>query len=169
VTASAGTARPLGVAKATSVPVESSHNRAQLGIGRPAQLTLTHACPRGNPVADWHSFDLAFSNGEFRAGFTLAIPIRSLTSFRDQLISLNRDLRGHARLDAVEGELTLRGEVDKRGHTMWTGELAYPGGIWKARLEFEFEDDQTALPEIIKQLQALIAETQDESRCPSRS
>ena len=79
---------------------------------------------------------------------------------------MDRDLRGNATLDAIEGELTLRAEADKRGHITWMGELRYPGGVWKARLEFELEDDQTSLSQIIRQLQTLLAEAKSESRAP---
>ena len=161
-------ARPFA-SRRELVAVKFSHDRARLSIGRPAQLVLTHDCPAGasidgSPPAQWHHFKVAFSNGEYTADFSFDTWISGLVSFHDQLVSLNRDLTGSANWDTVEHEMDLRGEIDKLGHVKWTGELRYPGGIWKARLEFWFEDDQTSLSDVIRQVRALIAEAGDESK-----
>jgi hypothetical protein len=153
--------------------VNLSDDRARVSIGRPPHLTLTHACPIGaspsvNPPPEWHRFDLVFSNDEFSAAFIFETSIAHLESFHDELVLFNRDLNGYVSMDTVEGELSLRGEVDKRGHILWTGELRYPGGVWKARLEFEFDDDQTSLPKIIRQVHAILAEANDEAKTTTR-
>jgi hypothetical protein len=76
---------------------------------------------------------------------------------------MHRTLRGTAELETLENDLRIEATVDKLGHIFWEGFVGgYHGGPDEARLQFHFTDDQTSLPVIIEQLEALVAEANGE-------
>ena len=146
--------------------------RAKLCIGRPVQLFLKHACPNGTRLypADglgWHRFELAFDNGAIGANVEFDTWLTSFQAFRDELISLDRHVKGKATLSTTECDFRLEGEADKLGHITWNARVRHPGPIPEAILEFWLRDDQTSRGAIIAQVELLIAEGLEEPSPPS--
>ena len=169
-TSSDAIALVCGAAPDTGVPTAESGrlvnetivDRARVSIGRPRCLRITHSggcrIHSAGALSEWHRFDAAFESDSFRATVCLEMPIAFLVSFREELVALNRDIRGSAKLETVERDLMLMGEVDKLGHIEWTGSLCYPSSIPESTLTFTIQDDQTSLAGIIAQVDALVTE-----------
>lgn len=144
--------------------------RPRLEIGRPPVLVLTHACrqpinPHGEPAGEiWHRFEASFNGGNFHANVSADCMIREFVPFRDELMALNRDLCGTAKLETVEDDFALTATMDKLGHISWEGHvgLIRPWEPSDARLEFYLTDDQTSLPKLIAQLDEIIADANQE-------
>jgi hypothetical protein len=149
-------------------------DRAQLCIGQPSQLSLSHACPSATHLypedgLEWHRFSLVFENGVFRANLKLDTWLSSFLSFRDELIALNKSLKGKATLSTTECDLRLEAAVDKLGHITWNGRLRYPGPEPVSALDFSLNDDQTSINALIAQVETVIAEARSEPDPPIQS
>jgi hypothetical protein len=142
------------------MPAES----AVLHIGRPTRFTLTHGRCELHSSAGLHRFEAVFTRYDFHARALIDTEIGPLLSFRDAFDALYRNLNGQAVLLTHEMDLRLEATVNKLGHVFWTGEVGfgYSGGTDSARYTFWIEDDQTSLPGILDQLNAIIEEAQAE-------
>lgn len=152
--------------------------RIMRGIARRTSLrwttleTFSEPCvsERDSPISadglGWHRFALTFENRAISANLMLDTWLTSFLSFRDELLALNRDVKGKATLSTTEGDLRLEGEVDKLGHITWNGRLRYPGPEPESILEFRLSDDQTSLAAIISQVESIVAEANSEPDPP---
>jgi hypothetical protein len=141
-------------------------SRAELRVGRHTPLVLTHDChgyvERGHGDPAWHRFHVTFAGFGFKADFFLETWLMPLIAFRDGLARLSRDLAGGAKLETLEHELKLQGHIDKLGHILWVADLFQHPSRREAHLHFELEDDQTSLPGLIAQLDAMIESARNE-------
>jgi len=113
-----------------------------------------------------HRFELAFTEDDLQAKAVIDTEIEPLLPFRDALVVLNRDLAGEASLKTYEGDLTLKAEVNKRGAVFWAGTIGFgfSGGGCGAQLKFWIEHDQTSLPLMLEELNAIIEDAKNEER-----
>lgn len=93
-------------------------------------------------------------------GFIGQIPARfhtwDLQKFRDELSQLYEKLEGEALLSTVEGWITSTCKGDGLGHISLVGGATDEMGNGD-RLNFEFKMDQTFLPDILSQLDDVLA------------
>jgi hypothetical protein len=136
-----------------------------LRIGRPTRFTLTHGRCDLQSTAGLHRFEAVFTAYDFNARARIDIELEPFRLFREALIALSQDLNGVAALETIESELKLEATVNKLGHVFWAGSVGfgYTGGSQSAQYHFWIEDDQTSLPIILSQLNAVIEEAQAES------
>ena len=135
-------------------------------IGQPAAFVLTHGRCDLHAIKSFHRFEVAFTEDDFQAKAVIDTEIGPLLPFRDALAALNRDLTGEALLKTYEGDLTLKAEVNKRGHVFWAGTMGFgfSGGSRGAQLHFWIEHDQTSLPLMLEQLNAIIEDAESEEQ-----
>jgi hypothetical protein len=137
---------------------------AVLRIGRPTRFTLTHARCDLQSTAGLHRFEVVFTRHDIHARAVIDTGIEPFLSFREALTRLYRDLNGEAVLWTHEMDLRLEATVNKLGHVSWTGIVGfgYSGGGDSAQYSFWIDDDQTSLPIILDQLNAIVEEAQGE-------
>ena len=107
--------------------------------------------------ANWLNAHLKALIPGFEVSFDLDILTVNIQSFMHELKKMHKTLTGSAELSAVEGEIHLRGTISKTGHIIWETGLTYPTGIG-AKLSFEFESNQSYLPQLISELDAVLKE-----------
>ena len=95
----------------------------------------------------------------FQAKFSEGLHLSELHSFSQDLKRLYSELEGIARLVAMEGFLDLKAEIDNRGRIHWSVELSHPVGSGnEARLQFAMHSDQSYLPALLDQIEAVLTE-----------
>jgi hypothetical protein len=82
-----------------------------------------------------------------------------LEFFSQSLVPLYESLVGKAELAPVEGQLSLVLSGNGRGAITVSG-FALARAAFGSKLQFEFELDQTYLPSVIAELQALLAKSE---------
>lgn len=93
----------------------------------------------------------------FQVKFSEGLHLSELHGFYQDLKRLYSELEGTARLDAMEGFLDLKAEVDSQGHIHWSVEIAHPVGSGnEARLQFVMDSDQSYLPALLDQIEAVL-------------
>ena len=85
------------------------------------------------------------------------IGIVDLIDFRAALGTVYDTLRGTASLDTLDPLLSLGLSVDHLGHLLWDVTVVDPARAHPAQLSFRFESDQTYLPNVLTQLDAILA------------
>jgi hypothetical protein len=93
------------------------------------------------------SIQSAVWTGKLRAVFMAG----ELRRFGAEIEKLYLELKGKAELRPMDGFLEMTFEGDGRGHVLVTGTACHQNGAG-TRLEFEFELDQTQLPNIARAL-----------------
>ena len=136
-----------------------------ISIGELSKLSLTHGPCHLHSKGSLHHFEVAFSNKDLQTTALVDTELEPFLSFREELGRLNRDLKGQAVLRTWEGDLELLAQIDKQGHVLWTGKVGFgfSGGGYGAQAQFWIGDDQTSLPSVLKQLDALIEDARAES------
>ena len=92
----------------------------------------------------------------FRADFTASLNLSELVDLHEQILLMRTTLQGRAELKAWDGWIDLKAELDRTGHVLWSVDIAYPTGSPGARLQFEINNDQTYLPDILNQLNTVL-------------
>lgn len=92
----------------------------------------------------------------FQAAFSNELTLGELQGFHQDLKRLHAELKGTARLRAIEGFLDVTAEMDTQGHIHWTVELADVNSGSYARLAFEMNADQSYLPALLEQIEAAL-------------
>ena len=100
--------------------------------------------------------DIQLSAGGFRGGYQASLRSEEFQAFLAEVEVLGDSLEGTAAFSTIEGQLALTLAGDGKGHVRVTGEAQDEPGIGN-RLHFEFEIDQTRLPEICRSLEHLLA------------
>ncbi len=88
----------------------------------------------------------------FRAEIRPWFESRDFVAFETPLRKLYESLEGEAKLDPLEGQLVLTMNARTGGHILVKGEAR---SDWDNRLTFEFEMDQSYLPETLRVLHAM--------------
>lgn len=95
----------------------------------------------------------------FQAKFSEGLHLSELHGFYQDLKRLYSELEGTARLNAMEGFLDLKAEMDAQGHIHWSVEISHPVGSGnEARLQFAMHSDQSYLPVLLDQIEAVLEE-----------
>ena len=151
---------------AAKVPVVADTDQREFCIGTEPKLTVTHACDgyveRGYGDPRWHRFHVKSSGFGFNADFFVETWLMPFVRFKERLATVNDELQGELKLETIEHDLQLQGRIDKSGHINWTAALFQPAGEWRAQLHLTLEDDQTSLPILIAQVDAIIKEAENE-------
>ncbi|MCZ2259936.1 WapI family immunity protein [Sporosarcina sp. G11-34] len=79
-----------------------------------------------------------------------------LRDFVNELKLMNRQLKGRAELNNLEGYIYFGCDMNNVGQITWAGEACYPAG-YGAVLNFEFKSNQSYLDSLIKELDAILA------------
>jgi hypothetical protein len=140
-------------------------DKPHLRLGRHTKFVLSHTCSdlnAGERAYMWHHFQCTFTSSALNAHVSFDTIVDSFVSFRDDLARVSRELRGNAQLTTLESDLRLEASIDKLGHIRWSGMLRHPGPVPEETLEFWIEDDQTSLSRIIAELDAIIADAQND-------
>ena len=78
-----------------------------------------------------------------------------LERFASELKQMYSTLKGKSTLQPLEGAISLQAEVNKAGFVFWAGKMIYPSGGVNV-LKFELINDQTYLPDLIMELDAIL-------------
>ncbi len=106
--------------------------------------------------ANWISAGIRMEVGAFRAHVAASLRREDFPPLRDGLKELNVSLSGQVRFTTIEEWLEIEITGDGRGHLAARGYVVEePGG--RNRLEFELKFDQTQLPRLIAELDAIVA------------
>ncbi len=93
----------------------------------------------------------------FQAAFNGEMELPELQAFYQGLQQLYAELRGAAHLNTRERFLELTAEINSRGHIHWSVRLADTSGSANmARLTFEMRSDQSYLPALLAQIEAVL-------------
>jgi hypothetical protein len=87
----------------------------------------------------------------FQGKATPSLQTWDLSAFLKELIALNQTLTGTATINPIEDQLSLSVECDKQGHVTVSGYLL-DTSMYRYRLTFTFEIDQTFLTQTIQDL-----------------
>ena len=64
---------------------------------------------------------------------------------------MHNTLNGEARLESMEGEISIVATIDKFGHVNYRVGLRHPSGEWHTDMQLELENDQTILSKVAKE------------------
>ena len=104
---------------------------------------------------NWIACDIQIAAGGFRGGFHADLRSEEFQAFLGELESLSQALEGSAAFSTLEGQLAFSLTGDDQGHVSVKGEAVDQAGIGN-RLHFEFDIDQTSLPQICQALEHLL-------------
>ena len=92
----------------------------------------------------------------FKADFTDQVHLGDVVRFYEEVMRMHATLAGEATLAMMEEYLTVTGTLDVRGGLDWSAMLAQPFRR-DNRLQFTFRADQSYLPDLIQQLESVLA------------
>ncbi|CAH1191241.1 conserved hypothetical protein [Candidatus Nitrotoga sp. BS] len=129
---------------------ESAHERVEVTVlGYERQ-------PSGDYQDDnWLTVEVSLAVGGFRGRFQASFLTAEITEFRDQLVALNKSLKGEAKLVTIETQLLLSLTGNGRGGISLKGEAWDQPGVGN-QLAFGLNLDQTHLANTLQQLDAAI-------------
>jgi len=131
-----------------------------LGESKHERVEVTVSGYERQPSGDYHddnwlTVEVSLVVGGFRGRFQASFLTAELTEFRDQLVALNKSLKGEAKLATMETQLLLSLTGNGRGGISLKGEAWDQPGIGN-RLAFGFNLDQTHLANTLRELDAVI-------------
>lgn len=124
----------------------------ELGNSEKAQISISKI---SHSSEDWFEFEITIKAGKFTSTINAFMQNRDLLSFRTQLVKLNKNLKGEAKLQPLEEQFTLKLKGNGLGQIEVTGK-AFEYAAYGNCLDFEFELDQTYLPDSIDSLDTLL-------------
>ena len=104
---------------------------------------------------NWITCDVHVAAGGFSGSFQADLRSEEFKAFLGEMESLAQTLEGTATLTTMEGQIALSLTGDGEGHARVQGEAVDEAGSGN-RLHFEFEIDQTSLPQICKALETVL-------------
>jgi hypothetical protein len=102
----------------------------------------------------WLNCAISIKAGAWSGVYSAELRTPDFPSFRKQVERLQRDPAATATFDTLEGQLTLQLVGDRRGHIDVRG-TAIDSVATRNQLVFEFEMDQSYLPELLKELELI--------------
>ena len=93
----------------------------------------------------------------FTAAYKCSMRTDEFEQFHQKLDFMHRCLKGTAALVTMEDGIALDGEINGRGAIAWEGCLRYPCGSF-SELKFRFDSDQSYIPEMLSELEAILQE-----------
>lgn len=107
--------------------------------------------------ANWISAGIRVEVGAFKGHVAASLRREDFPVLRDGLKKLYAELTGQAKFTTMEEWIELEISGDGRGHLAARGFVI--DSLWgKNRLEFELQFDQTQLPRLIGELDAIVAQ-----------
>jgi hypothetical protein len=113
-----------------------------------------------SPTGDYHddnwlTVKIEVHAGGFRGKANAAILSSELEQFVSEVRPLCETLRGLAKFETLEGQLSLSLTGDGKGHIELTGEVLDQAGIGN-RLRFTLQIDQSQLGQSLRELESVI-------------
>jgi hypothetical protein len=105
---------------------------------------------------NWLAVEVRVRAGGFRGKAAASILTWELAEFASKLRPLCKTLKGSAKFETLEEQLSLRLTGDGKGHVELKGEVADQPGIGN-RLHFALEFDQSQLGASIRELEKVIS------------
>lgn len=118
-------------------------------------LTRTHPTSLDFWDGNWIDSNIKVVIPGYSVHFPAHLRTDELRDFLYELKSMNRTLKGSAVLNNLDHYIHIESEINNLGHINWKGETCYPAG-YGARLNFEFQSNQSYLHKIIKELEAIL-------------
>jgi hypothetical protein len=110
----------------------------------------------GEADANWIACEVEIVSGGLRAGFRADLRSEEFQAFLDETEALRAGGQGVASFSTMEGQLAISLIADARGHVGVDGDARDAPGS-DNRLHFNFEIDQTSLPDVCRSLEVLLA------------
>jgi hypothetical protein len=105
---------------------------------------------------NWLRASVRVRAGSFQGKYQASIRTDEIEDFRRELKAAYEDLKGPASLETLEHQLTIQLDGDGIGHFKARCE-AVDGVTFGNRLSFEVETDQTYIPDVLAQLEAVLS------------
>lgn len=102
----------------------------------------------------WLNCEISVKAGAWSGVYSADLRTPDFPSFREQIERLQCDPTAIAAFDTLEGQLELQLVGDRRGHIGVRG-TARDSFTVRNQLAFEFEIDQSYLPELLKELRSI--------------
>lgn len=106
---------------------------------------------------DWVKTAIRVQIPGFSADFHADLRTDEFREFRNQLVSMNKNLEGTATLISIENVIRANAMMNPQGGIFWTVTIRYPVSSG-AVLDFEFGSDQSYLDQLIKELEEVLVE-----------
>ncbi len=106
---------------------------------------------------DWIRAKASIKVGDFFGETDLMLTLADITQFRDQTVTLHRELKGCAEFTTIEGQVDFKIETDGLGHMEVNGFLRDDISFGN-RLTFVIEFDQTFLERTIFEIDEAISQ-----------
>jgi len=108
-----------------------------------------------NETQGWFQADIQIKVNCFSGGVDVYIEHHDLQNFHSQLKNLYKTLKGSAELIPTERQFIMKLSGNGRGQINVEGE-AFEKATYGSCLQFDFELDQTYLPEFIESLKSVL-------------
>ena len=117
------------------------------------------AYPDSNDYWDgnWLKTNLEIHIPGVHASFPTLLRNEDFSFFLKELKKINNQLSGSAEFKTMENAIHLRAEISRSGKMKWRGKVIHPVGVC-ATLTFVFENDQSYLPPLLSELEAVTKE-----------
>ena len=132
-------------------------------LGDSGKLTMNLFTTLGfyaKPSNGWAEVQITAETPGFRADFYESILFWELDGLREDLRRMHTELKGEATWQPVGSFLDLKAVMNKMGHIHWSVELTRLSESM-ATLYFEMNSDQSYLPTLIDQIDAILTATQE--------
>jgi hypothetical protein len=106
---------------------------------------------------DWIRARASIKAGDFIGETDLMLTLADITQFRDQAVTLHRELKGCAEFATIEGQVDFKIETDGLGHMEVNGSLRDDISSGN-RLAFVIEFDQTFLERTIFEIDEALSQ-----------
>jgi hypothetical protein len=125
-----------------------------LGNSESPNITIIPIQP--SSTKDWLQADVCIKLDCFSGKINVYFEKYDLEKFQSELKTLYKTLKGKAELIPREEQFTLILSCDEKGHVSVKGE-AFERATYGSCLNFDFELDQTYLPELIESLNSVLS------------
>jgi hypothetical protein len=123
----------------------------RIGRSQGETVSLTYL---GSHYEDWADFRVDATLSPFRCSFNFDTLGHEILEFAEELHRLYETLSGTATLSTTEHSVSVKATIDGLGHIFWKIEL-WPG-FEKPRLVAEVVEDQSMLPPLLEELDAVV-------------
>ena len=105
---------------------------------------------------NWLISDITIMVPGFKGSFDFCLDAPALAGFLQELNQMKATVSGSASFTPIEPSISLVGEMTNMRQIRWKGIAQYPLG-YGSELDFEFESDQSYLPEVISELENVLS------------
>ena len=104
--------------------------------------------------AEWLNAEVDFQLNGFAAQFEFSLRLGELVSFYEELQVFYSTLKGNAKLESIEDNVSLLLNTDGLGHVLVDGTLRDTS--YRIKTSFQMETDQTYLSDIIRDCREIL-------------